>query len=182
MIIIKTKQLEERLGFKLQENCTSVGVDTASRTGWCTIKNRLGEVTIDYGFIDIKAQNAYFKYDQMIGIFSDLLRNVSTGQKEVIVVIEDVFFGRNVNTLKMLARYGMIVYTISTQLNLKKHFILASTARAKIGFHGTAKKDFVHKQIADRLKLKLQDEDIVDALVLALTGLVLEKGLFNGKT
>lgn len=182
MITISIKELEKRLERKIEIDSLVFGIDTASRTGWCQIKTDKENAYIDYGFVDIQSKDHYYKYDKMIEFFESLIKKSflgpPTGGK---VVIEDVFFGRNVNTLKMLARIGMIVYVVTKQIDVPKTFILASTARAKLGFHGTAKKEFVHKQIAKRLKLKITDVDIVDALVLALTGLVSEKGLFNGK-
>ncbi len=167
MIKIKTKELEKRLGLKIYPEVKAVGIDTASRSGWCKIECSGGETVIDYGFINVESKDVYFKYNEIIKVFKTLL---ATWQSSVIV--EDVFFGRSAATLKMLTRIGMIVYVLSKLGGWPVRFLLASTARASVGFNGTAKKDFVHKQIRDRLQIDFKDVDVIDAFILALNGIV----------
>ena len=167
MIEIKTKEFEKRLGLKVKKNFKSVGWDCASRTGWALVKEKEGSVILDYGFIDINSPNSYFKYDEYIKIFDKLIK-----EWQCTMVVEDTFFGHNVNVLKMLSRIGMIVYVLARLNKLPVSFILPGTARAKLKFKGNAKKEFVHKQIEDRLKLGLKDVDCIDAVVLALCGIV----------
>lgn len=172
MIKIKIKDLEKQLGKRIRQNTKVVGLDTASRTGWCEITTSKTEAIINWGFIKIDSKDQYVKYNQLIEIFQKLIKEWNCP-----IVIEDVFFGRNVNTLKVLARLGMIAYVLAKLGNLPTNFILASTARAKLGFNGIAKKAFVHNQIQTKLKISLEDEDIVDAFVLSLTGIVIPEGL-----
>lgn len=167
MITIKTKDLEKKLGLKIYREAKAVGIDTASRSGWCKIECHDGETTIDYGFVNVKSKDVYFKYDEIIKIFQKLLDSWQCS-----VVVEDVYFGRSASTLKMLARIGMIVYVLSRLGGWPVRFLLPSTARAGVGFNGTAKKDFVHAQIRDRLGIDFKDVDVIDAFVLALNGVV----------
>lgn len=172
MIKFKIKDLEKKLGKRIKTNSKVIGLDTASRTGWCEIVTTKTEAIVNWGFIKIESKDQYVKYNQLIEIFQKLIKEWNCP-----IVIEDVFFGRNVNTLKVLARLGMIAYVLAKLDSLSTNFILASTARAKLGFNGIAKKAFVHNQIETRLGITLKDEDIVDAFVLALTGIVIPEGL-----
>lgn len=177
MISIKIKDLEKRLERRIKRNIISLGIDPASRTGWCSAITDKDTVIFDYGFIDVKSKDVFFKYNQLINYFTDLFSIFKSKDCEKIVVIEDVFFGKNINTLKMLARIGMIAYVLSHQKNLPRTYILASTARSSLGFKGTSKKPEVHYEIKNKLKIDLNDEDATDALILSLIGIVEEKGL-----
>jgi Holliday junction resolvasome RuvABC endonuclease subunit len=176
LIKINKKQFEDRLGFELKDDFISLGVDTASRSGYCIIETTKKDVTLDFGYIDVKSDDRYFKFDKMIEVFSNLINNMSKNKK-CVVVIEDTFFSRNANTLKVLTRIGMIVYVLSTLANIDKFFILPTQSRSKLKFSGNVKKQIVHQQIEDRLKLGITDIDIVDGVVLSLCGIVKEKGL-----
>ena len=178
---IKTKVLEQRLNKPLKRNYISLGLDTASRTGWCTIKTGNVNTEIEYGFIDVKSKNMYFKFDQMIDIFGQMLRLMQVPVYDKIVIIEDVFFGRNVHTTKLLARIGMIVYVLCKLSDLPKTFLLATQARCKIGIKSNLKKVFVHERLEKMLKLGITDEDAVDAVILALAGLIKEDTLWEEK-
>jgi Holliday junction resolvasome RuvABC endonuclease subunit len=173
MITIATKELEKRLGFRIRKNSQSVGLDTASRTGWCHIKESENVTTIDYGFIKIDTKDIYYKYDEMINIFKRFIDGWQCN-----IVIEDVFLGFNVNVMKVLSRIGMIAYVLNKLEGHSCSFLYASTARANLGFKGTGKKEFVHKQISKQLKIDLKDVDAVDAMVLALCGII-EKGVIQ---
>ena len=171
---MKLSVLEKRLGKRLKQDESCVGLDTASRSGWCKIttdsKNDL--VKIDYGYIKVDSKDMYFKLDELIKIFSNL---IDTWKCQI--VIEDVFFGRNVNTLKLLTRIGTICYTLARLKVYKTEFILAVSARSKLGFKTNVKKEVVHEQFSKQLKLEIKDVDIVDAVVLALVGLLEPEGL-----
>ena len=65
MIKLKVKELESRLGKKIERNCISFGVDTASRSGWCKIEVNRTNISIDCGTLSIKANDVYFKYDRI---------------------------------------------------------------------------------------------------------------------
>ena len=176
---IKTKILEQRLKKPLKRKFISLGLDTASRTGWATVKIGTVSTEIDYGFVDVKSKSMYFKFDQMIEIFGQLLRLMQQPLYDKVVVIEDVFFGRNVHTTKLLARIGMIVYVLCKLSSLPKYFLLATQARCKIGIKANMKKNFVHERLEQMLKLGITDEDAVDAVILALAGAIKEESLWE---
>ena len=163
---ISTKKIEKNLGIKLIPFVTCLGIDTASRTGWAKIESNPDETTLDFGFIDMKNQDKYFKYDYFIRIFSGLL-NPKTINK---VVIEETFYGQNVKTFQMLSRLGAFAYTLACLNGIERGFILASSARKKLGLKFRKKKD-VHADFLSKLKLDLDDEDVLDAIILAIGGI-----------
>lgn len=177
MIELDRKNLEKKLCFKLKNNITVLGLDPASRTGWCLISATDNKIKIDYGFLDIDSKDVYFKYDRMIEVFKQYIDNLDSKKDNKLVVIEDVFFGRNINTLKMLARIGMIIYVLATLKGIPKYYILATQARCKLKLKGVAKKKEVQEQFLSKVNLELDDNDIVDAIVLALNGLIEEDTL-----
>lgn len=168
MLKISISKLEKQLGKLIRKNFTCLGVDTASRTGWCRIKIDSKEVEMDYGFIDIESKDRNFKFNQMIEIFPDLIKGCDK------VVIEDVFLKFNVMVHSFLSRIGMIVYVLCHLQGIKeKDFIWATTARKNLGFKGNAKKEEIHEEFKERFNINIEDEDIVDAIVLALQGVII---------
>ena len=167
MINIKIQNLEKKLGKLIKRNITVLGIDTASRTGWAKITVN-SKVKIDYGFIDITSKDRYFKFNQMIEIFPDLIKGCDK------VIIEDVYLKFNVMIHAMLSRIGMIVYVLAHQLGIKeKEFMWASTARKNLGLKGNAKKEEMHKEFKEKYNINIEDEDIMDALILAMNGILL---------
>ena len=168
---IATKILEKKFNRKIVPSISVVGVDTASRTGWCKISTSLDFVTFNYSFIDIKTKNKYYMYNQYIDIFDGLLtQDVDT------IIIEETYYGKNVKTFQLLSRLGGLVYAVAHRLRIKdKYFILATSARKNLGFKGNLKKEIIHKQFIKKLNLKIDDEDIIDAMILALNGIFEEE-------
>lgn len=176
MIKLKVNEIEKRLGKKLSKNITSVGVDTASRAGVCIASADKDYLYLDVYFIDIDSTDIYFKYNKLIESFKQLFSQKF--EKSLSVIIEDTFFGRNVNVLKMISRMGMIVYMCASELkDAKIQFIYPTTSRKNLNIKGTLKKQEVHKELFKLIGKKLPDEDISDAVVLALYGLTEENTL-----
>ena len=54
-----------------------------------------------------------------------------------------------------------------------KYFVSAAQARKALGFKGNAKKTIIHEQFKLKLPvLDIDDEDIIDAIILALVGVL----------
>ena len=170
MLTIKTKKIEKVFNIKVIPFSICLGVDTASRTGWCLIHADPNNVMFDYGTINIKTKDKYEKYDRYINKFIDLLKSNYT------VVIEESFYGKNVKTFQLLSRLGGFVYAVCHLIGIvDKRFILATSARKNLSFKGNAKKEIIHKEFIKRLNLKIDDPDIIDAMILALNGIIDEK-------
>lgn len=175
MIQLKVKDVEESLGKSLENNIISIGVDTASRAGICTAWVDNDILNLETEFVHIDSTDLYFKYNQLIKSFRSLL-NIKD-PKKYRLVIEDTFFGKNVNVLKMISRLGMIVYICGFDAGIEDiTFIYPTSSRKVLGIKGTLKKADVHKELSKKLNHEFDDEDIADAVVLALTGLIQKEG------
>lgn len=171
MLTLKIKNIETKLNKKLKKNHITLGIDTASRTGWAIAKTFDDNLIIDYGILDIKSKDKYFKYNQIIDFFDRLIWNDLN--KDSTIIIEDTFYHFNPKMFAFISRIGMIVYTIAELLGIKnKIFITASQARKKLGFKGTLKKEQLHNEFRKRFDIKLIDKDVIDAIILALVGAI----------
>ena len=171
MIKLNRLLIEERLGKSFKEGIVSIGVDTASRAGICTAWVDKYDLCLETEFVHIDSTDIYFKYNQLLKSFRSLL-NVKDPENYRLV-IEDTFFGKNVNVLKMISRLGMIVYICGHEAGIEDiTFIYPTSSRKAIGIKGTLKKADVHRELARILKYKFDDEDIADSVVLALCGLI----------
>jgi Holliday junction resolvasome RuvABC endonuclease subunit len=171
MIKIKRKLFEIISGHKCEDNIRSLGIDTATnRTGFALAEVKGNYIEIDVGYINIDSKDLYKNYDFIIEYFDTFLKNKEIDR----MIIEDTFFFRNVATFRVLSRAGMILYVLGYFKGIPRKFIMACSARANLKFNGTAKKEIVHQQFRDRLKVELDDSDIIDACILSLTGIINE--------
>lgn len=166
MLTFSTKKIEKAFGKKVIPCIICCGIDTASRTGWCKTTTSSKKVIFDYGFVDVKSTNKYFKYNRYIDIFTNL---VSADK----IIIEEAFYGVNAKTFQMLSRLGAFAYAAAYKNKVKDiSFILATSARKYLGFKGNAKKQIIHQEFKELLKLEIEDEDIIDAIILSLVGIL----------
>jgi len=167
MLTLTKKTLEQRLHLKLRKDDTvSLGLDCATRTGWCVAKTIGKYVEFDYGFIDLTILEHDLRYERFIDAISSLVQS-----RIDLVVVEDCFFGHNVHTLKLLARLGVVAFTLAYQRHIPRTFLSAAQARKRLGFKGTEKKKLVQQAFLSRMEITLDDNDIVDAMILSLCGL-----------
>jgi len=169
------KELEDILGVPVTKKIKVLGLDTASRTGWCILDTNKPTIKIEYGFIDVKSKSKLAKLNTFIKVFSDLIH------EDYKVVVEDVFLryyfwgGKqraNVAGFALLCRIGSIAYTIAKLKNCSATYINASSARKKLGLKKSKKAD-VQAEFKKKFGFdEIKDEDIIDALVLALGGLI----------
>ena len=122
---------------------------------------------VKIGFFSVKTKNRYFKYNEIIDIFSNVIK------PEYDVIIEDTFFRFNPAMFRMISRIGAIAYTIAHLRGCPSvEYMPAVTARKNLGLPSNKKKIEVHKAFIEMMKEKITDEDIIDAEILALNGLV----------
>ena len=163
---IKIKKLEEKLGYKIKKNFCGSGVDTASRTGFCTIKTNKLYADFDWCFLEFNYDNQKQMLKQMHNEFKTLITN------ENMVVVEEVFIGFNRMGCLRLAKMGTLVVANCIEKDIDFELISAVSARGK--FHINTKKygkGKSKKAVADYLKeigIIVDDEDISDAIILAL--------------
>lgn len=177
MLSIKTKKIEKIFNKKVIPFITVLGLDTATRTGWCRITTDPDYVNMDYAIIHIDTTDRYFKYNEIIQMFSNLVRTKER------VIIEDTYLkifkiknrtimSSNPKTFRLISRIGAIAYTLAYLNKCNVEFLMASTARKNLGFKGNQKKKLFHKEFLKKLNIKVEDEDIVDAITLALNGIL----------
>ena len=164
--ILKISKIENKLGVTLKRHDVTLGLDTASKTGYCIAKTDEDKLMLSVGFINIKSKDRNFKYTQIIKHLRNLIK------QEYKVVIEDTYYSRNVWAFKMITFIGAMAFTLATLKKCEKiELIVASSARKRIGLKGNAKKPELVKAINELLGMNLENNDIVDAIILALNGL-----------
>lgn len=175
MIKIPINTIESKLPYSVKQNCCSVGVDTASRTGLCIARTTKTDIILDYSFLDMKSKNKYHKYTTLIEHMDKYLK----GEKVDILVVEETFFGRNAKVFQFLSRIGGMVYTVAHLLDIKeKVFISATQSRKVLELPCNKKKAVVHEAFHILIpEVKITDIDIIDAVILALNGLIIPRSL-----
>jgi Holliday junction resolvasome RuvABC endonuclease subunit len=167
LIKLSLKTLEKRIG-KIKKNVQILGVDTASRTGWCLIKTDSKDVTFDFGVFHIDSKDVTFKFNKIIETFDNIIK------PEYKVILEDTFLGMkfmNPYMFKYLSKLGGLLYAVCKYKKVEDvSFLMACSARKTVGIKGNCKKAEVHKFVNRILGVNIEDEDVSDAVVLALNG------------
>lgn len=95
--------------------------------------------------------------------------------------IENCFLKFNVATLKMLARCSGFVYDRFRHLSKNSELIMPVSARSRVSFKKSGKsikgkklKQEIMDYVNEMLEIDIDDHDIADGIVLALSGLILE--------
>ncbi len=175
MIKIPINSIESKLPYTIKKNCCSVGVDTASRTGLCVAKTTSTDIILEYSFLDMKSKNKYHKYNTLIDHMKPYLKS----EKVDVIVVEETFFGANAKVFQFLSRIGGMVYTVAHLLKInEKMFISATQSRKALELPCNKKKKVVHEAFHILIpEVTITDIDIIDAVILALNGLIVPRGL-----
>jgi len=168
-LALRIKDVEKSFDIKLKRNTKVLGIDTASTTGWAIITTEDELLYLDYGVIKVDTKDKYFKYNEIIDIFSNLIK------EEYDVIVEDTFFRFNPAMYRMISRIGAIAYTLAHLRGCNVKYVGPSTARKHLGIKGNAKKVDAHKQFHDKIKLEFINNDVTDAMILAFNGLLMEE-------
>lgn len=171
------REVEEKFNIKVKRNLSVLGLDCASKTGYSIAKTDNKKLVINIGFIDIDVSKISDKYERnrlRYNIIYDNLMNLIDSKFDTIV-IEDVYYAGNPLTLILLSRIGAIAYTIAKVRKVKN--ILwksAIQARKTLGLPCNKKKDIVQKFFCKKLNINLTNPDEIDAIILAINGLLEE--------
>lgn len=178
---VNIKSVENYLGINLKNNIISAGFDVSMHsTGIAVIRTTDKYLILEQIYkIEVPKNIDLLKaVDLFLDQLEDFKRSVSKRYKLDLNIIEDCFFGRNVKTLKSLARFGVLIYDRFRGIAYKTKFILPTSARNKINFKKSAKKittTKLKKEIMNYINLalntKIKEHDISDAIVLSLAGL-----------
>jgi len=181
---INIKSVETFLDKKLKRNCIAVGYDVAMHsTGIVRIRTTEDFLVIE-DMVKIITPNDISQNDAL-DLFTEQLDTFKNKENEKpkidISIIEDCFFGQNVNTLKALARHSVLVYDRMKRISNITTFLMPTSARSKVGFVKSNKKvkaGALKKEIMNfvslALDIKMKDEHLADACLLALAGIIKE--------
>jgi Holliday junction resolvasome RuvABC endonuclease subunit len=149
---------------------------SSSSTGYAVLRSgRWNKSTKSFGTI---ATSSKLTMPKRLVDFRNQLNALIKDVKPDIIIIEDVFSGRNVSTMKLLARFNGVAVELSRRL-LKKDPIIALTAEVRAFLGCGRKKEEAFEYICNRYNLDWEFKkmnDVADALCLALYAYNSSKG------
>lgn len=179
---IKLVKVEAELECDLSINQAVLGVDVAMHnTGLAVIRT-----TEDYLILDIlhniivpKKVDLLTGVDLFLSQLSEFKHPIAQKYKLDKMIIEDCYLKFNVEVLKKLARFGILVYSEMKEITAYSEFMKPTTARKLVNFKTSCKSvkgDKLKKEIVgyvnNCLQVEIKDDNQSDAVILALAGLV----------
>ena len=145
-----------------------LGLDiSSSSTGYAVIKNgRWSKSRKSFGIIETNSKDSVGT--RLVSFRTQLSRLIKE-VKPTHIVIEDIFKQRNVNTLKLLARFsGVAIECIKRLTKKEPTIVMATRVRSTLGC-GVSKQE-AFDYVCNRYKLDwaFTQNDITDAICLAL--------------
>lgn len=146
-----------------------LALDVSSRsTGWCVLRDgRWNKSKASYGFIKISSS---LTLARRLVLFRNELQAVIRAVHPTHIIIEDVFRGRNVSTMKLLARFNGVAIELSRRL-LRRDPVVALATEVRSFLGCGRKKEEAFKFVCAKYKLDWsfsKMNDVTDALCLAL--------------
>ena len=185
---IKLVKVEAELELDLIINQIAIGFDVAQyNTGIAIIKTTEDYLILEHICKITAPKTPKFatieQWLDNIDLFTVQLNELKTDivkkYKLDYTIIEDCFMGQNVKVLKTLARHSILVYDRFKEISKNITLRLPNQARNLINFKKTSKqvkgivlKKEIMNYINNALGTEIKDNDIADACVLALSGLV----------
>lgn len=173
---INRSDIETEFGVELKSNTVSLGLDTASTTGYAVCRSNGKTITVETGYFKLDLSNIkdkklreFLRYEMVYNNLKEIIK------KNQITVIENVYHGVNPKTTIMLARIGAIAYAVARESGISKEdikWLTASEARKNLGLKGTGKKAEIMETVNTILETSIKNDNIIDAIVLSLNGLI----------
>lgn len=172
-------KIEKRFEVALKRNATVLGIDTASKTGYCIAKTDEKKLILEIGFVAIdvsKIKDKDIRHEMLYASIYDTFNSLIASRFDT-VIIENVFHSFNPDTTILLSRLGAIIYTICKVKGIKDiMWKSASQARKALGINQKCEKgkgkETIVKRINKRLNTNITCNDEIDAIVLAMNGLL----------
>jgi Holliday junction resolvasome RuvABC endonuclease subunit len=175
-IVLKISDMELKLGKNIKRNIIALGLDTASNSGYAIVKTNNKSIRINTGFINVDVKgikDKQLRNNLRYGAAYKCLKGLI--KKEYRVMVENVFYQRNPNTLIVLARIGAIAWTLAKEKGCKViKWLSAVQARSRLGLPTNKKKPIVTQAINDLIGQNIGNNDICDAIALGLCGVLEE--------
>jgi len=141
---------------------------SSSSTGFAVLRNgRWNKSSTSYGMIKIPSK---LPLGERLVMFRDHISTLLDKVNPDSVVIEDVFSGPNVSTMKLLARFSGVAVEV-TRRNLKQEPLIALTSKVRAFLKCGKKKINAFDYVCDRYNLNWsfnKMNDVTDAVCLAL--------------
>ena len=194
----KIKDIEQKLGFSLKKNCYVVGVDTASITGLAMLETTNKTLIVKTSIFKLpvvkKTDELSDKFVEKLEFMLRSIRDFKAKEfgckkaSRTVLVLENSFMGCNVVTFGLLRMLCGIIFAELFDNFESVKIIFPMSARKEIGFKSEIKrvKGATNKEKTQSRKDKKQelidfinnifgiketDDNIVDAIILALNGL-----------
>lgn len=157
-------EFEKRIGRSIKKNVVVLGLDTATKTGFCVLKTTKKKIDFTLGSFKVEAKETGVRYNEVIDFFQRLI------QPNQIVVVEDTFFRFNPKMFSLISRIGGIAYTIAHLKGCPVSYLYATTARKNLGLKGNGKKEEIQEAFKKMIGFEIEDNDACDAMILAVNG------------
>lgn len=136
------------------------------------------------GSLGMIQPNPRRQYGERLQVFESELKKIIQKHNPDIIVVEDIFKGRNIKTFRSLAMFrGVAIKAIYDETMKDPVIIMASEARSLVGSENKKEKAF--EFITSKFKLDLDfdtQNDIADSIVLALAGHIMDKKGIDAKS
>jgi len=185
----KLKDIEKKLRFKIKKNTYCIGVDTASITGLCIIETDKKNIKIKTSIFKLPTVKKTDELsDKIVEKLEFMLRAIRDFKKQefihkkaskTILVLENSYLGVNVVTFGILRMLCGIIFAELFDNFEEIKIIFPTHARKEVGFKSQlkrgCKREEKKKEIINWINnifgTKETDDNICDALILALNGL-----------
>lgn len=141
---------------------------SSSSTGFAVLRQgRWNKSSASYGTIKIPSS---MPLGQRLVLFRNEVQSLLKRVKPKVIVIEDVFSGRNVSTMKLLARFNGVAIEVCRRY-LKSEPVIALTTKVRSFLECGRSKEEAFNYICTRYNLDWKYSkmnDVTDALCLAL--------------
>jgi hypothetical protein len=185
----KIRDIEKKLGFKLLRNTYTLGIDTASTTGLAILETDNKSLKIKTSIFklptvkksDELSDKFVEKLEFMLRAIRDFKKNEFGKKKatKTVLVLENSFLGCNPVTFGLLRMLCGIIFAELFDNFEEVKIIFPMSARKNIGFKSQLKRGTKRqekkKELIDFINnifgTEETDDNIVDALILALNGI-----------
>jgi Holliday junction resolvasome RuvABC endonuclease subunit len=181
---IKISSIENLIGASIKRNNIAMGCDVSMHSTGISIietKNHYLKIVKIAKLITPKGMKVFDAIDLFTEQIEELKHEIIKKYKIDTNVIEDCFLKFNVQTLKSLARFEVLIYDRFKGITSYSELKMPSSVRKKVNFkksNNSIKGNQLKQEIVEyvnklfKLELKLEDNDLADAILLALSGLV----------
>jgi Holliday junction resolvasome RuvABC endonuclease subunit len=182
-MIKSLNKLQKNLGKKVRRGL-SIGIDLASVTGICFIEINKDIVKTNFDIfklpkVENPKENIPTILESLVYFVKELEKKVKVYKiKPAILVIEKCYIGKNAHTALILSAFAGVVFTILHSYFDEIYFIHPMTSRKNVGLTIAPKlsrkerKEKVVEFVNNILEVKLTSDDLADAFVYAINGLI----------